>query len=165
MVSVGRTALYRFFDSDGTLLYVGITDNTKERFYQHSTTKPWWSSVASQRIEWLDTREEALAAERVAIRGERPIWNIKLSLNGVSSEAEALFTAYREAREEALMLLPQVKAIAPDLMRAGATVGQLAEWTGLTDEVFRRIGRANEIERLREPTVGKDAKPKNEKES
>lgn len=72
----------------------------------------------------------------------------------------ALLARYKRARQTEKQLLPLVKGIAPDLMRNGATVGQLAEWTGLTDEVFRRIGREHGIERLREPTVGKDAKPK-----
>ena len=72
----------------------------------------------------------------------------------------ALLARYKRARAIEKQLLPLVKGIAPDLMRDGATVGQLAEWTGLTDEVFRRIGRKHNIDRLREPTVGKDAKPK-----
>lgn len=72
----------------------------------------------------------------------------------------SLLARYKRARTTEKQLLPLVKGIAPDLMRDGATVGQLAEWTGLTDEVFRRIGRQHNIERLREPTVGKDAKPK-----
>lgn len=121
MVHPGRTALYRLFDAEERLLYIGITHNLKERFYQHSTTRPWWSSVANQRIEWLDTRVEAEASERAAIRSERPIWNVKLSLDwGMSSEVEALFTEYRLALEETRMLLPLVKKAAPDLMRDGA---------------------------------------------
>jgi hypothetical protein len=75
-------------------------------------------------------------------------------------DAAALLARYKRARATEKQLLPLVKGIAPDLMREGATVSQLAEWTGLTDEVFRRIGRKHDIERLREPTVGKDAKPK-----
>jgi hypothetical protein len=38
---------------------------------------------------------------------------------------------------------------------AGATVGQLANWTGLTPEVFRRRARVLGVERKRPPTVGK----------
>lgn len=79
-------------------------------------------------------------------------------------ETAALFAQYKRARATERKLLPLVKKAAPAEMRKGATVGLLAELTGLTDEVFRRIGRANEIERLRKPTVGKDAKPKTEKE-
>ena len=35
------TALYRFFDTAGALLYVGITDAVKRRFAEHSAQKPW----------------------------------------------------------------------------------------------------------------------------
>lgn len=74
----------------------------------------------------------------------------------------ALFAQYKRARATEKKLLPLVKKAAPGEMRKGATVGRLAELTGLTDEVFRRIGRDNNIDRLREPTVGKDARPKQE---
>lgn len=76
-------------------------------------------------------------------------------------ETAALYARYKRARALEKQLLPLVKKSAPDEMRKGATVSRLAELTGLTDEVFRRLGRAHEIERLREPTVGKDAKLKN----
>lgn len=81
-----------------------------------------------------------------------------------NEDIAALFARYKRARMTEKQLLPLVKKAAPGEMRKGATIGRLAELTGLTDEVFRRIGRANEIDRLREPTVGKDAKPKTEKE-
>lgn len=75
-------------------------------------------------------------------------------------ETAALFARFKRIHKTHTDLLKTVKKVAPDEMRKGATVGDLEELTGLTDEVFRRIGRANGIERLREPTVGKDAKPK-----
>lgn len=160
-IKQGRTALYRVFDATGQLLYVGISANPDLRFGQHSETKDWWSAVAERKVEWLDTRQEALAAERTAIRTERPVWNLQLSVRRPTSSAvEALFEEFRQVREERIMLLAQIKELAPREMRKGATVGQLAKLTGLSDEVFRRIARDHDIERLREPTVGKDAKPK-----
>jgi len=77
-----------------------------------------------------------------------------------NEDLATLFARYKRARMTEKQLLPLVKKAVPGEMRKGATVGQLAELTGLTDEVFRRIARDNDIERLREPTVGKDAKPK-----
>ena len=68
-------ALYRFYDRDGRLLYVGITDNPRRRDEQHGATKAWWREVATKRIEWLPSREAALAAERLAIETENPLWN------------------------------------------------------------------------------------------
>jgi len=76
------------------------------------------------------------------------------------AELAALFARFKRTHQAHKELLKLVKKCAPDEMRKGATVGDLARLTGLTDEVFRRIGRDNDIERLREPTVGRDAKPK-----
>jgi hypothetical protein len=79
-------------------------------------------------------------------------------------ETAALYARFRRARTTYEQTLKQVKDTAPGKLREGATAGRLAKLTGLTDEVFRRIARDNDIERLREPTVGKDAKPKTPKE-
>jgi len=70
-----RTALYRFFDAAGQLLYVGVSGNTEARWRQHAESKPWWSDVADKTTEWLDSRPEALDAERAAIRAEKPLHN------------------------------------------------------------------------------------------
>ena len=75
-------------------------------------------------------------------------------------DTAAFYARFKRTRATYEQMLTQVKEGAPDQMRAGATAGRLAKLTGLTDEVFRRIARDNGIERLREPTVGKDAKPK-----
>jgi hypothetical protein len=71
-----RTALYRFYDEGGALLYVGITANTEERFAHHKNYKAWWPEVAETTIEWFDSRPPALAAELRAIHDERPVYNI-----------------------------------------------------------------------------------------
>ncbi|MCX4232061.1 GntR family transcriptional regulator [Streptomyces ortus] len=70
-----RTALYRFFDAAGNLLYVGVSGNTEARWRQHAESKPWWSDVADKTTEWLGSRAEALDAERIAIRTEKPLHN------------------------------------------------------------------------------------------
>lgn len=73
--SPGRTALYRYFDARDRLLYVGISSNPDVRWGQHKGDKPWAPLVVMRIIEWLDSREAALAAESIAIRVERPIHN------------------------------------------------------------------------------------------
>jgi predicted GIY-YIG superfamily endonuclease len=50
------TALYRLFDTDGVLLYVGITRDTEKRWRQHALKKPWWPQVAERTVEWHPTR-------------------------------------------------------------------------------------------------------------
>ncbi|WP_035796376.1 hypothetical protein [Kitasatospora mediocidica] len=70
------------------------------------------------------------------------------------TETTQLFARYKKAREAEKKLLAEVKAAAPAQLHAGATTAQLAKLTGLSDEVFRRIARAEGVERKREPTVG-----------
>lgn len=71
-------ALYRLYDVEGTLLYVGISTNPKARFIQHALYKSWWPSVDRTSVSWLEvTRQEALAIEAAAIRDEEPVHNGK----------------------------------------------------------------------------------------
>lgn len=70
------TTLYRFFDENDLLLYVGISGNPGRRFAQHAGDKPWWNQVALSTMEHYDDRESALRAERQAIRNECPQYNV-----------------------------------------------------------------------------------------
>lgn len=71
-----RTALYRLFNADDRLLYVGISNDPKVRWRQHHADKAWAPDVAMRVIEWHDSRSAALLAELKAIRAERPMHNI-----------------------------------------------------------------------------------------
>lgn len=70
------TTLYRFYASDGVLLYVGVAGNPGRRFEQHRGEKPWWGEVARVRLEHHESREEALEAESKVIKSEHPRYNI-----------------------------------------------------------------------------------------
>jgi predicted GIY-YIG superfamily endonuclease len=63
-----RTALYRLFDAEGVLLYVGISKEFGTRWHQHARSQPWWGEVHHQTIEWHESRADAEAAEETAIR-------------------------------------------------------------------------------------------------
>lgn len=69
------TYLYRFFDADGRLLYVGITYRMPDRMSSHRRTKPW-DEVKSITVERYPDRASAAAAEVKAIREEKPLWNV-----------------------------------------------------------------------------------------
>lgn len=73
---MGRTALYRHFDADGKLLYVGISNDALRRLLQHKDRSHWFETIAQVDIEWLGGRETALAAEAIAIAKECPAWNV-----------------------------------------------------------------------------------------
>lgn len=77
MTSVdGGTDLYRFYDSSGRLLYVGISFHAVARASQHRREKNWWPQVARMDVEHLPTRSAAVAAELHAIRTEHPAHNV-----------------------------------------------------------------------------------------
>lgn len=69
-------ALYRFYDADGVLLYIGITASVPTRLTRHRDNKPWWTHVTRIDIEHHPDRDTVLAAEKAAIKAERPRWNV-----------------------------------------------------------------------------------------
>lgn len=72
-----KTALYRHFDADGALLYVGISNSAFKRLDQHKAASHWAMDIARVEMKWFETREEAISAEREAIRNESPRHNIR----------------------------------------------------------------------------------------
>lgn len=69
-----RCAVYRFFDGDGRLLYVGKAIDPVSRRKQHEK-RVWWADVRHDTVEWFDNERLALDAEDVAIRDENPVYN------------------------------------------------------------------------------------------
>jgi GIY-YIG catalytic domain len=67
--------VYRFFNSKGDLLYVGVAGNPGLRLRAHAKTKSWWSEVATATFRHFATYEEAVAAEDAAIKTESPKYN------------------------------------------------------------------------------------------
>lgn len=77
-----RTALYRFFDARGTLLYLGITHDVDQRWTSHARFQPWWLDVAKKTVEWHDTRPAAKALEDKAMQQEKPLYDRSGRLRG-----------------------------------------------------------------------------------
>lgn len=71
----GQTSLYRYYDSHGVLIYIGITGRGMARNAEHNADKDWWPYVASQSVEHFETRNEALAQERRLIGKHLPPFN------------------------------------------------------------------------------------------
>ncbi|MFB6873724.1 GIY-YIG nuclease family protein [Streptomyces sp. NPDC056323] len=79
------TAVYRLYDTDWQLLYVGSSVHPQQRWERHASTKLWWSAVKHAIVEWLPDREAALSVERDAITAGGPLYNDK------ATEKEAVF--------------------------------------------------------------------------
>lgn len=67
--------LYRHFDREGKLLYVGISFHAFNRLMGHKQAK-WFEQISRVEIENFPDRRSAELAEIKAIREERPIHNI-----------------------------------------------------------------------------------------
>jgi predicted GIY-YIG superfamily endonuclease len=72
---MSEQVLYRFYDHDGKLLYVGITNTWYQRFHDHERKAGWFSKVAYSTFEWHENRKSVEAAELQAIRTENPEFN------------------------------------------------------------------------------------------
>lgn len=69
-----RTALYRYLDSDGHPLYIGITSYLEDRQKAHARSR-WAKEAATFTVEWYSVAADAAAAETLAIRTEKPVYN------------------------------------------------------------------------------------------
>lgn len=135
-------AVYRIFNADDELLYVGVTKNIAARMKQHQRSQAWWPSVASITTTWFETVEAASAAEIAAIQTEQPSSNI----NGVGARAA---TPYRgghsrvetaPATRKRLLAVAQLRkraevdsrAVVAAALAEGVPIRDIAELTGLS---------------------------------
>lgn len=71
-----RTAVYRHFNANGDVLYIGASKDPEGRWVAHRGNQEPWIHQAVRRVdEWHGSRAEALIAEAAAIRAERPPFN------------------------------------------------------------------------------------------
>jgi len=73
--------LYRFFDSQGNLLYVGISNNWQARLKQHYKNSAFHDETALITFDRFSTRSQVEEAERLAIETEHPKYNKALNPN------------------------------------------------------------------------------------
>jgi excinuclease UvrABC nuclease subunit len=67
--------LYRWFDKNGYLLYVGISRSLHSRVKQHEKTADWITEASFMTVDWFVTRTEVERAEKNAIQLENPLHN------------------------------------------------------------------------------------------
>jgi len=72
------THVYTFRAIDGTVLYVGCTENIGRRLTQH-TYKPWWPEVFRIDSVAFPTWDEASPFERARIQQLQPVHNVVMT--------------------------------------------------------------------------------------
>lgn len=70
------TYVYRCYDADGRLLYIGCSNNPAARVAAHRAFAWWGGRIARVRNTVFPNREAALVREKAAIYSERPACNV-----------------------------------------------------------------------------------------
>lgn len=91
--------VYRVFDADDALLYIGCSLNPAQRLDGHAVSKVWWEFVRSITVESYPTKAEARVAEAAAIAAEKPRYNIKHKGERQSQSRTLVPTQWADARE------------------------------------------------------------------
>jgi hypothetical protein len=126
------TTVYRAFDADGELLYVGCTDNAEKRLKAHAKGSDWYPDAARWTFEEHATRAAGLAAEAAAIRAELPHCNVVDAEDHPTDCQHPRCAARREAAEAARA---EQKAAIDDY------VSRVVEsFPPLTDEQIKKVG-------------------------
>ncbi|WP_405461588.1 hypothetical protein OG786_29260 [Streptomyces sp. NBC_00101] len=68
-------AVYRLYDGEYDLLYIGASRKPHERFKAHAHEKLWWHHVTYFDLTWFASFRSAAKAERAAQISERPPYN------------------------------------------------------------------------------------------
>lgn len=75
LLEPSNQTLYRFFNAQHELLYVGITNNPFNRFSGHASDKNWFNELAYATFTHYPNRLEVDNAETRAIVTEKPKYN------------------------------------------------------------------------------------------
>lgn len=102
-------AVYRLWDVEGNLLYIGSAFDPEERCKSHQK-KPWWSEVARRTEQWFSARGTAYAEEMKAIRMERPKHNQMGTPGYRAPKTEAVLRRDERARRRARELSESITA-------------------------------------------------------
>lgn len=129
------TVVYRFFDAQGALLYVGVSENVKQRWVVHGSTKPWWPEVAEKTTEVFPSRDEALEAERAAIVAEKPKYNI---VHAMSEQQEAALEEVVQAFVDAQAAELASWCVISSLREAGIPDLAICAETGISRATLNR---------------------------
>lgn len=76
-IDATATAVYRHYDSNGVLLYVGVANDPAQRAMAHRGRSKWYRLVDRTEVVWYTDRRLAFDAEANAIRTELPLFNVQ----------------------------------------------------------------------------------------
>lgn len=133
-----KTNLYRHYDSQGVLLYIGVSLKQLQRLQQHSNSSFWFNQIETIKVEYFETRELALAAERAAIIAEKPLHNKQHSTFTVAFNEllgdflQAFLLCNSIGEQKILLLLLKVSSLSSVEARVTLSYADIARQSGLS---------------------------------
>lgn len=121
--------VYKAFDREGRLLYVGVTADLEARLAAHRSRSLWAAYMSRHTLVGpFENRADALEAERRIIREERPLYNVQglsvLASEMPMPEVDELNAAARlTGIQPGLLLRAMAQGRVADL-----SAGSLLEW-------------------------------------
>ena len=67
--------VYRYYNSNNELLYVGVTYDLQKRIRGHKSTQPWFDEIDRQEYETFSNRDDAIFEEARLIQVLNPLHN------------------------------------------------------------------------------------------
>lgn len=121
-------SLYRLFDDEGSLLYVGVTNDPTGRIQAHRR-KEWGHEIMRTESQEFRSRDMALAAEARAIRTERPSRNRMLPSVSLSASDRQRLRCLARRRDRIARQIAQAIIEARD---HGMTLREIADELGVS---------------------------------
>lgn len=143
--------VYEFFDASATCIYVGATRNFGKRVSQHRKTQPWWSDVDESRtvVTFFTSAWDARERERELIETRIPEHNrggvtsghIPYPADRPEGAIPVRVRPVLEALDERNAARAKLKAVVLEAATGGASVRELAAFTGLSTNTISRWKR------------------------
>jgi hypothetical protein len=77
-----RAYVYECYAADGTLLYVGLTEDPWQRQASHRRSSPWYPDLDHVLLRIVACRDGASQLEQQVIHDREPLYNIPLTKAG-----------------------------------------------------------------------------------
>lgn len=123
--------LYRHYDADGVLLYVGVSLSAIVRLAQHRSASHWFSEIARIEIKQYPTRESVLLAERKAIFEENPRHNLMRPTSAEVKREEKRMSRSEASREHLLKRVTQFNPV--------YSIHEVSEVTGMAHSKIKAL--------------------------
>jgi len=134
--------VYRLYDAEGSLLYVGCTVDPWTRLKAHRRRQPWWDEVVDAEVIWFLSVELAADVEQQAIFTESPVYNIAMGRYGHR------FSDAADVEPEPQPQVPDAPVVAP---RAPSSPGpDLFECTCGLDKCAGRVSKSTRTRHRKE---------------